>query len=226
MNLLLLVSLLEIDLTTGQEVRRQWEPEKAIPVGSLSKPFLAFAYAQRHGFSFPKIRCHGCWKPGGHGELDIVRALALSCNRYFDVLRSQVPEEHLQAVVQQFGLHHPERAEPEQLLHAYIELYRRAEEPGVASILQGMRQAARYGTAQALGEDAYAKTGTAPCTHQKRAPGDGLAVVLYPASQPRRAVLVRVHGVPGSVAVRSAIKSLRSQSSTCRGCSSRTPQPK
>ena len=47
-----------------------------------------------------------------------------------------------------------------------------------------------------------AKTGTAPCEHLKRMPGDGLAVWLWPEDQPRRAILVREHGVPGSIAAK------------------------
>ena len=65
--------------------------------------------------------------------------------------------------------------------------------------------AARSGTAAAVsrelqGRGALAKTGTAPCIHRQKAPGDGLAMVMVPADHPRLALLVRVHGKPGSEA--------------------------
>ena len=51
---------------------------------------------------------------------------------------------------------------------------------------------------------ARVKTGTAPCLHAHRLPGDGYAVVLYPAESPRFLLLVQVHGVPGSKAAVTA----------------------
>ncbi|MBL8232844.1 MAG: hypothetical protein JNL98_30375 [Bryobacterales bacterium] len=230
MSLLLAISLLEIDLATGNVVRREWEDTKPVPIGSLAKPFIALAYAQRHGFVYPRVRCKRCWKPDGHGEMEIVPAIAQSCNTYFDALRQGVPEDELRSVALRFGLEQLDRAEPEKLLRAYVELHRRAAEPGVASILEGMRKASASGTAKALGRDAYAKTGTAACTHRPRAPGDGFAVVLAPAPQPRTAILVRVHGAPGSVAVKtagkSAIKNSPSPNSICPGCSPVSPRRK
>lgn len=226
MSLLLAMSLLEIDLATGNVVRREWEDTKPVPIGSLAKPFIALAYAQRHGFVYPRVRCKRCWKPDGHGEMGIVAAIAQSCNTYFEALRKSVSEDELRSVALRFGLEQLDRAEPEKLLRAYVELYRRAAEPGAASILEGMREAAASGTAKAIGSDAYAKTGTAACTHQPRAPGDGFAVILTPAPQPRTAILVRVHGAPGSAAVKSAIRSSPSPNSICRGCSPASPRRK
>ena len=59
---------------------------------------------------------------------------------------------------------------------------------------------ARWGTAQALRADVLAKTGTAPCSHSRKAPGDGYVAILYPAQSPRYVLLVQVHGVSGAVA--------------------------
>jgi len=69
--------------------------------------------------------------------------------------------------------------------------------------LQGMILSARVGTASAIRRSfadapTLAKTGTAPCVHTPRAPGDGYVIMLYPADSPRFTLLVRVHGVPGS----------------------------
>ena len=86
---------------------------------------------------------------------------------------------------------------------------KRGAEPGVEPILQGMRLSARSGTAKALHLDALAKTGTAPCSHTPKAAGDGFTVVLYPAVQPRVALLVRLHGRPGSHAAKEAASLLQ-----------------
>jgi cell division protein FtsI/penicillin-binding protein 2 len=68
-----------------------------------------------------------------------------------------------------------------------------------------MALSAQKGTGKAAGESlphvsAMAKTGTAPCTHAKKAPGDGFALVMSPADHPRAVLLVRLHGRPGFVA--------------------------
>ena len=66
-----------------------------------------------------------------------------------------------------------------------------------------MALCAQSGTAKGVdrplhGVAALAKTGTAPCVHEPPAPGDGYVLMLYPADQPRMAMLVRMHGVPGA----------------------------
>jgi len=49
----------------GRVVAQRWEdPERAIPAGSLIKPFLAIAYGRTHS-AFPRLRCTGkktCWQ--------------------------------------------------------------------------------------------------------------------------------------------------------------------
>ncbi|MDP2996016.1 MAG: hypothetical protein Q8N47_00925, partial [Bryobacterales bacterium] len=82
-------------------------------------------------------------------------------------------------------------------------------EPGVDQVLDGMAASAAHGTARAVGGGALAKTGTAPCTHARRAPGDGFAMVLFPAKSPEFALLIRIHGAPGSEAARKAGELLR-----------------
>ena len=76
-------------------------------------------------------------------------------------------------------------------------------------ILEGLALSAQKGTAKAVdaalpGMTALAKTGTAPCTHKKKAPGDGFALVMFPAEHPRAALLVRLHGRPGFMAAEIA----------------------
>ncbi|MGH8629855.1 MAG: hypothetical protein ACREU7_03690, partial [Burkholderiales bacterium] len=63
--------------------------------------------------------------------------------------------------------------------------------------------------AHGLEVDALVKTGTASCSHLGRAPGDGYAVAIYPAQAPRFALLVSVHGAPGSHAAAVAGRMLR-----------------
>ena len=75
--------------------------------------------------------------------------------------------------------------------------------------MDGMSESARRGTAAEVDRalsfpDALAKTGTAACTHSRRAPGDGFTVALYPADEPQLLLLVRVHGVPGAQAAKIA----------------------
>jgi cell division protein FtsI/penicillin-binding protein 2 len=206
MKLALLISLLRMDIESGAVIERQWDGDATVPGGSLAKPFLALAYAQHHGFRYPVIRCKKCWLPRGHGEVGIMEAIAQSCNTYFDALATALRPDQIEAVALRFGLASVFEARPEEMLRAYVELSRRASEPGAAEILGGMRRAATRGTAKAIGEGALAKTGTAPCRHSPPAPGDGFAVVLYPAEKPRTALLVRVHGRPGSHAAAEAAR--------------------
>ena len=100
------------------------------------------------------------------------------------------------------------------MARAYLELLRRGEQPGVREILAGMALSAQHGTGGEVDRalpfpDALVKTGTGPCTHSPRAPGDGFAMVLTPADQPQILLMVRVHGVPGAQAANVAGQMLR-----------------
>jgi hypothetical protein len=53
------------------------------------------------------------------------------------------------------------------------------------------------------------KTGTAPCSHEKKAPDDGYVIVLFPAEAPSHALLVRIHRMPGAEAARTSGEMLR-----------------
>ncbi len=70
-----------------------------------------------------------------------------------------------------------------------------------------MKLAAESGTASAIGRNALAKTGTAPCVAKRKHVGDGFTIVL----DSRMAMLVRVHGVPGAEAAKSAALLLRQE---------------
>ena len=197
----------------GQVIAQRWEhPDREVPVGSLVKPFIAVAYGETHR-NFPAFRCTGkktCWLPRGHGTLHISDAIAFSCNSYFHQLIIAGGPELANTLT-----NYPVRmasngrtsgwAAPLPLAEAYLELTRRSRDPEVVPVLQGMTLSAQKGTGKAAGGvlphvSAMAKTGTAPCAHAKKAPGDGFALVMSPADHPRAVLLVRVHGRPGFIA--------------------------
>lgn len=216
-------------------LRRWSSPWKPVPVGSLVKPFLALAYAAQSGSGFPRFRCNGevdgCWLPQGHGELDAESAITFSCNAWFAALAERTEAARLSDLLVRFSLPPPPpeavrsswwglgeewKLPPAALLRAYAELPRRGEEPGAAIVLGGLRRAAREGTASALAQalpgSAFAKTGTAPCSHpdaQRPSNSDGWAIALYPSERPRYAALVQVHGVVGRRAAEALAAALR-----------------
>ncbi len=228
------VSYLLLDARSGALLASHWnDPDRPIPVGSLVKPFTALAYAGKHDFRYPIYECRGkasgCWQEQPHGKLDITAAVSISCNAYFRRLAENVTSEQLQPVTLEFGLEFPDpnftsanliglgeqwRISPLHVAQAYLELYRRKEQPGVAPILEGMRQSALRGTGAAVGRQmkhaaALVKTGTAPCTHARRAPADGFVLAFVPADQPEILLLIRIHGVAGAKAAETAGQWLR-----------------
>jgi len=228
------VSYLLVDADSGAILASHWkEPEKAIPMGSLVKPFTALAYAEGHDFRYPRYACRGslggCWQRKPHGELDLTNAIAFSCNAYFAHLAESVPVERARAVAKSFGLELPDenmtredlvgfgrrwQIAPSQMALAYLELLRRRDAPGVSPILEGMRQSGRQGTGAAVGRElkysgALVKTGTAPCTHVHWAPADGFVLALVPAQTPEVLLLVRMHSVTGAKAAETAGSMLR-----------------
>jgi cell division protein FtsI/penicillin-binding protein 2 len=224
--------------TGGREVIYSRWPEfgRALPLGSLVKPFTALAYAESHGGQLPRLDCtpaSNCWLPSGHGAVGIEQAIALSCNAYFRSLSEQLHPHDLEPVTARFGLTAPPSSAPPgayfglgmdwqiapaALVLAYEELLKRSAAPLVSRILAGLKAASEQGTASGVaralgGRGALAKTGTAPCTHHPGAAnpsnGDGFALVFYPADQPRYTLLVRAHGVPGREAANVAGEILR-----------------
>jgi cell division protein FtsI/penicillin-binding protein 2 len=232
------LSYILIDANTRCLIASRWDQiGEPVPVGSLVKPFLALAYGQKHNFRYPAFFCHGaadgCWLSRGHGKVDISSAIAHSCNAYFMRLASSLDAEDVDSTARRYGLsmgHAPLdaaemiglggawRIAPEELLRAYLLLTAVPPPAGAAELLRGMALCARLGTAEAVGRNlhglaALAKTGTAPCVHEPRAPGDGYVLMLYPADQPRWALLVRVHGVPGARAAQVGGRMLNSVAS-------------
>jgi hypothetical protein len=230
------LSWLVLDTASGQILAQQWPSlNDPIPVGSLTKPFLALAYARTHN-TFPHALCQGtqdrCWLPKGHGTLDLEHALAQSCNAYFLALSRQIEPVALQTITQLYnlpaappdatpailiGLEPTWRIAPVTLARAYTRL---ANQPDNHSILTGMRLATQQGTARALhAEDALAKTGTASCLDHCLASGDGLVLALTPAANPRILLLVRQHGTTGastSIIAAQMLHALKTQNAANR----------
>ncbi|HEU5401655.1 MAG TPA: hypothetical protein VFU86_09885 [Terriglobales bacterium] len=225
------ISYLLLDFRSRTIVARRWEnSDAAIPIGSLAKPFTALAYAEGHSFRFPEFTCSPgqCWYPRGHGKLGIVKAVAFSCNSYFITLADGLRASDVSVVANRFGLNGPGaeanaevmagehgvwRESPERLARAYVELIGSRTQPGVHEIVAGMASSAKWGTALGLAREApnvagLAKTGTSPCTHKERAPGDGFVMVAWPSDSPQHLLLVRYHGHPGAQAAIVAGKML------------------
>jgi cell division protein FtsI/penicillin-binding protein 2 len=219
------VSYLLFDARTEALLSSRWDDAaRPIPLGSLVKPFTALAYAEANEFQYPKHVCQGevsgCWQIHPHGELDIVSAIAVSCNSYFRALAESLSGEKLRPTTSRFGLEAPDPGltgpglmglgdrwliSPLHMAHAYLELYRRRDQPGVRELLAGMERSAQDGTGAGVGRalkhtEALVKTGTAPCTHLHPAPADGFVVVMVPAAQPEILLMIRIHGVAGAKA--------------------------
>ena len=228
------ISFLALDAHTGGVIASRWEnPGKPVPLGSLVKPFAALAYGERHQFTYPTHVCRGtstgCWLPRGHGEIDLASAIAHSCNSYFRMLTANMSGADMSPITSSFGLQPPAPESsgvrlagvgtgwlisPLSMANAYLELIRRRDQPGVRQVLAGMAQSAWQGTGAEVDRalehpDALVKTGTAPCTHSQHAPGDGFVIAMMPAGDPQILLMVRVHGVPGAQAAKTAGEMLR-----------------
>lgn len=226
------VSYVLMEAATGSVLASTMDVDRDRPMGSLLKPFTAIAYGETHAFEYPHYECKGtsggCWRPRGHGRIGIVEAIAHSCNAYFRALASNLSAEDVSSTLSSFGMEafdaragtpalfgagNAWRASPRELLHAYLEIAKRSAQPGAREVVEGMRLAGQSGTGEAVGRavdvEVLVKTGTAPCTHARRSPGDGYAVVLFPADAPRFALLVSLHSAPGSHAAATAGEMLR-----------------
>src|SRR5580704_4130415 len=228
------VSYLLFDARTANLLSSHCEdPARPIPLGSLVKPFTALAYAETHDFQYPTYVCKGeasgCWHLRPHGKLDIVSAIAVSCNSYFRDLAANLRSEQLLPTTNKFGLESPGSnlagpdlmglgdrwlISPLHMARAYLELYRRRDQPGIREILAGMSRSAQHGTGAGVGRalknsEALVKTGTAPCTHLLPAPADGFVIAMVPANQPEILLMIRIHGAAGAKASVTAGRMLR-----------------
>lgn len=228
------ISFLLLDAHTGRVVVSRWDKsDTPISMGSLVKPFTALAYGEQHGSQYPFHNClgtaSGCWCPGGHGNVDLTKAIAYSCNSYFRTLTGDLRSGDVSATAIRFGLEAPDREasgaalaglgpqwriSPLRMAQAYVDLISLRQQPSVSMIVEGMAESARRGTGAEVNRalrsyKALVKTGTAACTHSPQAPGDGFTVAFVPADDPKILLMVRVHGVPGAQAAKTAGQMLR-----------------
>ncbi len=181
------LSYLVTDARTGKVLAQRWNSaDLPIAVGSLIKPFLMdqIPSSTRH-------RCDGtlCWDARGHGELGMKEALAYSCNSYF--LAANVPAARL------MGLEDKWKVSPLGLAEAYRLLLSRSD---AATVRQGLRMAASVGTGKLARVGAWVKTGTARCSHSRKAPGDGFTVI----ADERYILVTRQHGTTGAATAKTA----------------------
>ncbi len=157
------------------------------PVGSLQKPWAVAAWGQAHPHEKPPLlECtkeSGCWKPSGHGRVDLARAFAQSCNAYFLALARATPEDTRARALSDAGFEvarplSPEatiglgpldslpRVSPATLLSAYRDLLTRpwpSRDDLRLALVDGMRAAALDGTGALLARrGSFVKTGTVP----------------------------------------------------------------
>jgi len=224
------ISYLLVDAATGEQIAAHWEnADKAVPVGSLVKPFAALAYAKHHE-SFPKFVCRGtsdrCWLPRGHGDLNLSSAIAQSCNAYFRKLSRQLPREDVDETISKYGAGELRADAPLNSFYGIEDAWQMSarqtvsafrmlatsQDRGAAEVRLGMLLSAKEGTSRFLSHSvhggALAKTGTAPCSHDVKAPGDGFVVVMFPADSPKNILLVRLHGSTGAKSAEVAAKML------------------
>ena len=210
------VSYILIEAQRGRVVDARWpDADEPVPMGSLVKPFTALAYGEAHAFRYPEYVCRGtpsgCWLPAGHGRIGIVEAIAQSCNAYFYALAAELRFVDVAGVARRFSIapppeHAPAAAyvgreglwkiAPSAAVRAFAAL---ASEPSAGTVVAGMVECARRGTGRAVGQG-LVKTGTAPCSHERKDTGDGYVVAFDRTDEPRYVLLVRVHGVPGAEA--------------------------
>ena len=91
---MILAALLVFRLA-GETVSPAVEAATARPVGSLQKPWVLAAWAEEHPDETPPtLECTAasrCWRPAGHGRVDLPRAFAQSCHACFLALARATP---------------------------------------------------------------------------------------------------------------------------------------
>jgi cell division protein FtsI/penicillin-binding protein 2 len=198
-----------VDVQSREVLGSNFESDQPIPMGSIVKPFTALMTTGGMTRCNPKE----CW------QLGLAEAVGHSCNSYMLAHAAKVTPDRIQAITKRFNLDPPQATDnrtliglgsewpvaPSRMAQAFAVL---AQSNDAAEVLRGMRLAARVGTAKLLGGAALAKTGTAPCSHSQKAPGDGYVAMLYPPAAPKYVLLIQVHGVSGAEATRTAAKML------------------
>jgi cell division protein FtsI/penicillin-binding protein 2 len=155
-----------------------------------------------------------CWTHRGHGELDLARALGLSCNLYFEKLSLRLGYPALRAALIQAGFAAastlPEQPKgldlallaigdepsfavtPDEAWKFWQSLTQRLDRPELSVLRQGLRRAVSQGTARQVSASSLeilGKTGTGD-SMAKTYPTNGWFLGAYPVEQPRWLLLV------------------------------------
>ncbi len=187
--------------------------------------------ALREGLDF-HYRCIGhdriagsrqyCWNTRGHGQLDLSKALAFSCNLFFSQLGLKLsqsalmttlgyyPEFDLSPLTQNklsesnlaqlsIGDSSLLKISPRQMLNFWVRYLKKIQDPKMTPIVQGLRRSVQEGTASRHVGHAFnvlAKTGTADAENSSYKT-DAWFLGAYPAERPRFAFVIflqRAHG--------------------------------
>jgi hypothetical protein len=189
-------------LTQGRIRDAQHFGNEPVPVGSLQKPFLVRAWAADHATgATPMFHCSpssGCWRPSGHGTLDLRGALRDSCNTYFRFLARGTSARAIEASfrdtgflwdgtmteAEAIGIHGSARSRitPSRLLEGYVSLTGvpwPSRDDVRKELLDGLKDAADSGTAAGLRLWGFrAKTGTVPALDGTPLKTSGFAMIL------------------------------------------------
>lgn len=155
-----------------------------------------------------------CWTHRGHGELDLARALALSCNLYFQSLGLELGYPALRSALVQAGFGAasalPESPEgldplllaigdeprfavtPQEAWSFWQSFSQGLDRPELSAIRQGLRRAVSQGTARQVSAaqlEILGKTGTGDSL-QKTYATNGWFLGAYPVEKPRWLLLV------------------------------------
>lgn len=189
-------------LNRGQIATLGAPVEKRLKVGSLQKPFLVRAWASMHPHEpVPRALCaptSGCWRPTGHGTLDLRGAIRESCNTYFRQMARETPPAAIREAFERagftwtgdvsdaeaIGLPGPAgfTVAPERLLSSYTDLVRTpwVERDDIRrELIEGMKEAVQLGTASGLRLwGLLGKTGTVPALDGAPLRTSGFALIL------------------------------------------------
>jgi len=225
-------------LRRGQ-IQTQGQPgDGPLPVGSLQKPFVVRAWARTHRTeTTPRFTCtstSGCWRPSGHGTLDLRGAIRESCNTFFKLLARETPQAALQDSFREAGFNWsgevseseaiglPGAAHmavaPSRLLRSYVDLVRSPwpeREDVRRELLAGLKDSAEDGTASGLRLRGFrAKTGTVPALDGAPFKTSGFALVLDDAGFAYLGLLRRGTGREAAIRAGAAIAKMRPGSLT------------
>lgn len=186
-------------------------------VGSLQKLWVVRAWARAHAPGSarpPRFVCDAasrCWRPAGHGALDLREAIAVSCNAYFRRLARDVPEDVLSDTFREAGFafdgtldgdraiglaaEHAPRIAPATLLRSAVRLLGEPWTIGDSwrGILRdGLRDALESGTSERSAlRSLLAKTGTVDALDGTPLQTSGWALLVDPARRAGYLALLR-----------------------------------